>query len=645
MKRTAFLSLVLTIVFAVVGLSAEEERKSYDLVVIGGTPGGIACAVRAAREGLNVLLVNRHAHLGGILTSGIGVWDTQFEGKRSPLYDEVRAAIIEYYRQTYGADSPQYRDALPGATGYTNGRFEPRVAELILDRLVVRESHLTVLRGFVPASVEREGSMLNAVVLRAMEGTKTMRVAGDAFVDATYEGDLAALAKVPYRVGREARSEYGEPHAGIAFMRPSAEPATPEDAKLGALHDQLKLRKFPGWQSLLPQSTGAADGAVQACNYRTILTTDPANRVPITKPTNYEAYFMKTLEIFSGIDSVPNGKFGWNRPQLLGRQTPYVEADWATRRQIEDEHWDATVGLLYFLQNDLTVPELVRQAWQKYGFAKDEFADNGNRPYELYIREARRIVGRTVFTEHDATLAPGLLRAPIHGDSIAFTDWYMDCHACTVARVPGGFDEGKMMLHHETFPAQIPYHCLLPQGVDNLLVPVCLSASHMGWGTVRLEPTWMQLGESAGLAAALAKQARMSPAALDADRLTRALCERHSMVSFFNDIDVSSTDAYVPAVEYFGTKGFFHDYNARMDDPLKAATGKAWVNGLAQLPAGKLEAMALARQVAEAERSEATMTPAEFAALLPASAKIQVPATQGAITRKEAMLLLFSLLP
>jgi hypothetical protein len=440
-------------------------------------------------------------------------------------------------------------------------------------------------------------------------------------------------------VGREARAEFDEPHAGIIFMQPVSEPPSPEAARMAALHDQLKLRKFANWQVLLPQSTGAADGAVQACNYRTMLTTNPDNRVPITKPAHYDAYFLKTLEVYSGIE-IPNAKYGWNRPQLIGLQTAYVEGDWATRQRIEDEHWETMMGLLYFLQNDLTVPQVVRQAWQQFGLAKDEFADNGYRPYDFYVREARRITGRAVMTEHDANLAPGLLRAPVHPDSIAFTEWYLDSHPCTAARVPGGLDEGKAMLHQETFPAQISYASLLPQGVDNLLVPVCLSATHVAWGTVRLEPVWMQTGESAGLAAALAMKNKTTPAQLEPDQLVRALCERHSMVSFFNDVDVSAHESWSAAVEYFGTKGFFHDYNARMSEPLKQATAHVWADGLRKLREGRLNPMAQAAAVTEAEMGDSrAITGGEFAALL--SAPSAGTKAEAVLTRGEAMTGLF----
>ncbi|MFM7291601.1 MAG: FAD-dependent oxidoreductase, partial [Planctomycetia bacterium] len=588
--------------------AARERPREADLVVIGGTPGGIACAVRAAREGLSVILVNWHDHLGGIMSSGLGVWDTQYEGRRSPIYDEMRQAFFDFYRRTYGEDSPQYRDALPGKTGHTNGRFEPHVAERHFTDLVEREDMITVLRGLVPVGVEREGATLKSVTIRPMQGGGDTVLRGKVFADATYEGDLAALAKVPYRVARESREEFGEPHAGIIFMKPVSEPPDAESARLAKLRAALNLREFPGWQIILPESTGAADPAVQACNYRTPLVTNPANRVPIPKPADYDPYLLKTLEVYSGVMSIPNGKYGWNRPQLLGLQTPYVEADWTERQRIMDAHWDATLALLHFLQHDPTVPEKVREAWLEYGLAKDEFVDHGPRPYEMYVREARRITARAMFTQHDAMLAPGLGRAPVHADSIAVTEWYMDAHGCTTARVLGSMDEGKAMLHQETFPGQLPWRCLLPQGVDNLFVPVCLGATHVAWGTVRLEPVFMQTGEVAGLAAALAVKAGSPPAGLDADRLVRELCRRKCMVSFFNDLDVGGDDPRVAAAQYFGTQGFFADYDARLDKPLATATQAVWERGLAALRSGTLDPADLVKQVHEAEAKDSPPT-------------------------------------
>ena len=251
---------------------------------------------------------------------------------------------------------------------------------------------------------------------------------------------------------------------------------------------------------------------------------------------------------------------------------------------------------MWFLQNDESVPPSQRTAFREWGLPQDEFADNNHVPYEMYVREARRIVGRHVYTEHDNSLAPGLGRTPVHPDSIAVTDWYMDSHACTTDSRPGFHYDGKLILTEESRPGQIPYRALLPQGVDNLLVPVCLSATHVAWGAVRLEPVWMETGEAAGFAAALSKQRGIAPAALDPDLLVRTLCRAGFSVSFFND-----ENPMVPALQYFGTKGFFPDYDARLAEPLKPATAKLWADGLTQVRAGKLDPHALARAVAQAE--------------------------------------------
>ena len=621
--------------------AAGTEAKStrvYDLVVVGGTPAGIACAVRAAREGATVLLVNRHEHLGGILASGLAVWDTLWEGNRSPIYDEVRAAILQHYRTTYGENSPQYRDALPAKTGHLIGRFESAVAEKILDELVAREKAITVWKSFVPVAVARESRRIVAVTLRPTRGGDDLAVPAKAFADCTYEGDVAALAQVPCRVGREAREEFHEPHAGILFMRPMAEPPSPEAAQLAAQQKTLKLRRFSGWQVIMPESTGAADGAVQACNYRTTLTTNPANRVPIPKPANYDPYYLRSLETFAGIECVPNDKYGWNRPQLVGQQTAYVEADWPTRQRILDEHWETTMGLLYFLQHDATVPGVVRRAWLEFGLPRDEYADNGHRPHEFYVRETRRIRGRAVLTEHDSVLAPGRRRAPTHRDSIAMTEWYLDSHSCTRARVPGGLEEGKMMLHQESFPGQVPFRCLLPQDVDNLIVPVCLSATHVGWNAVRLEPVFMQLGEAAGLAVALAQADHVALADLAPDRLVRALCARRSMVTFFNDIDVAATEPWVAAVQYFGTKGFFHDYDARAGEEVRRGTALLWVEAAAKCGRPDYEPDAVSAAVLRAAAGEdAPITAAEFAALLSGEGPNIELAAEAKLTRGQAL--------
>jgi hypothetical protein len=275
------------------------------------------------------------------------------------------------------------------------------------------------------------------------------------------------------------------------------------------------------------------------------------------------------------VPNLPNGKIAWNAQVLIGPQDRYPEGDWMAREAVCREYREAVLSSLWHVQHDADSPSEDRAFWKDYGLAKDEFPDNGHFPYEIYVREARRIVGRHIFTEYDATVAPGLERAPVHLDSVAMTDWPLDSLPCT-ARIVRGVPEGKFLIADTWRPAQVPYRSLLPVGLDNLLVPVCLSSTHVGWGTLRLEPVWVQTGEAAGLAAALAHHRGVAPAMLDPDTLLRTLVERRALVSFFNDVDVAATDRWVPAVQYFGTKGFFGSYYARPSDPLTPALAAHW---------------------------------------------------------------------
>jgi hypothetical protein len=575
---------------------AGVDGKAFDLVVIDGTPAGCACAVRAARSGCTVLLVNHTAHLGGMMANGLFQWDALYGGPRAPLFSELLGNIETHYRATYGEKSREFQSVRFTQSHYPIGMVEPQIAEREFSRLIAGEKNITVLLRHYPVAVERAGARLRSVTLREFDGTKEIRVRAAQFADAGYEGDLAALAKVPCRVGREARAEYGEPHAGVVFAN-IAGGAAPRDAVEG----KLNIHPYSSHQGTMdPTSPFTADGAVQAYNLRPMVTRDPTNRVLLAKPPpNYRReeflhYNRKGIAAHEG----PNRKAMMNTPILPGENHAYPEADWAIREKITQRHTDFCLGLMWFLQHDESVSAGQRAKFREWGLPKDEFPDNGHLPYEMYVRETRRIVGRHVYTEHDNSLAPGLGRTPIQPDSIAITDWYMDSHACTTNSRPGFRYDGKLILTEESRPGQIPYRSLLPQGVDNLLIPVCLSATHTAWGAVRLEPVWMEVGDAAGFAAGLAKQQHVPPATLDSDLLIRTLCKAGFLVSFFNDLD-----ALRPSLQYFGTKGFFHDYNARLNEPLRTATAKAWAEGFAKLRAGTLDPNALARAVAAAEQT------------------------------------------
>jgi len=621
--------------------AADVDGKSYDLVVVGGTAGGIACAVRGAREGLAVLLVNHTQHLGGFMTSGAGGWEAPYDGLRSPLYAEIRTAATEYYKTNYGEGSQQHLASIPSATSNAHidrAKLEPRIAELLFNQMVEREPKLTVLLGYYPVDAERDGSLIKSVTLQKMHGNQRCMVNGRIFVDGMYEGDLAAVARTPCQIGRESRSEYDEPHAGVVYCaerhKEKGQKGFPMDASSGKLNIRYNSHATA---ERLPQSTGEADGSVMAYNYRLILTKDPTNRALVEKPANYDVKIARNMKAGGWVPNLPNGKIAWNGGRLIGPQNEYSAGDWVTRERISQQYLDAMLMLLWYLQNDPSAPDADRKKFAGYGLAKDEFPDSHHVPYEIYVREARRLRGRYVFIEQDNVVPDGLGRTPIHVDSVAITDWPVDSVACLNRTVKGGRVDGVIFLGEESRPAQVPYRSLLPQGVDNLLVPVALSASHVGWGSIRLEPVWMQTGEAAGYAAALALEHQTTPGKLGGDLLVKKLVANRTMVSFFNDEDVTSSDPWGPAAQYFGSHGFFHDYDARAKEPLKAATAKLWAAALVKLPTNDADANALARKIARAEQSEGSITEREFSAILPKTNAIPTSTTEQPITRGTAL--------
>ena len=567
-------------------LSAVEPQHS-DLVVYGATPGGVACAVRAAREGLSVKLVSPYEHIGGMLSNGLSTMDTLYNGRRAPLYDELRESIYAYYRNKYGADSPHFKATQPG---HPKTRFEAHVVEGLINEMVSRESGISLTTGYYPVAITKEASFLRSVTFHEIGSNKTLMLSGEAFADCSYEADLAAVAGVPYRVGREARDEFNEKHAGEIYLRRADWPPTIVATKDWAIARTLNLFRYSEWFEVISESsTGNAHPSVQGYNMRTIITRDPKNRIQIKRPLDYNPEPWRKYGFgrpeHPGL-SMPNQKFGMNEPKLVGRQDPFVEGDWEVREAVAEEHRQATLSLLYFRQHDPSVPEPIRKKWLEFGLPKDEFADNGHMPKEIYARETRRIQGRKVFTQNDAQLAPGLDRAPVHRDSISITEWFLDSHACTPREVAGSEMEGKVMLKNQTFPGHVSYRTLLPEGFDNFMVPVCLSSTHVGWGTIRLEPTWMSIGEAAAYAVAQSKQENIALPDIDIDKLLRSLAEHRFLLSFFNDIEGHEDAKWFPAIQYLATQGFFATYDAKPFDALKEPLASTWIEQTEELLRG-----------------------------------------------------------
>ena len=648
-----------------------KNFSEVDLAVFGGTPAGIAAAVRGARQGLDVVLISPYEHIGGMLTNGLGVMDRLYTGRRAPIFDEIVEGIIDYYRQTYGANSQQLKDCVDIRLTY-----EPHVAELVLNKLVDNTQNLAVLKPYFPTALKRAGNRISEVQIQSRTGTVTRHdIKAESFIDATYEGDLAALADVPYRVGRESRSEFNEPHAGRIFTTHGFG-AYPLEAAEGT----LKLDTFSVTSQLIfSGSTGDGDEAIQAYTYRVCLTSNPEERIPIECPPDYDRnkyvgvleseresrgkrHYLKSQLVVEDVKNhrirgprIPNNKISWNDPNLPEINHAYPEANWDQRLDIAQQHKEHALGLLYFLQNDDAVPENVRDDMKKWGLPQDEFADTSNFPREMYVREARRIVGRYVFTEQDASLASSFGRTPIHADSIAVADWPMDSHECRLERQPGSLYDGKILLSEKTRPSQIPYRTLLPKEVENLIVPVCISATHVAYGTIRVEPVCMQLGEVAGFAAAIAKEQNVSPGQITADSLQHRLAEHGFALTFFNDVEVGDGSRRSIAMQYLGTKGFFPNYDARPDDQLTNGTAELWASGYFSLLREDHDSDSLARRIYDSRTEKDVQTKrSKFIEMLEVEADSDginldsrrvsvVPESDRVISRGEAIELIYAL--
>ena len=462
-----------------------------DVVVYGGTPAGVMAAVAAARQGRTVTLVEPSGHVGGVVSGGLVATDI---GKRETvggLADEFLKRVVKHYLQTYGPDSRSFAQCKQGV------KFEPHVAEAIFEQMLAEAKTVVVVKRQRLKAITAEAARITSITTEDPAGQERRVFAGRVFVDATYEGDLMAAARVPYRVGREGRQEYGETLAGI--------------------------NKGPA------EVIGAGDHRTQAYNYRVSLTFRPENRVKFPRPDRYDPEPWRATygariqrqgitsfgQLFTSFDidkQQPNDKLDMNWCDLTGGSEGYAEGDWATRARIEARQRDYSLSLLYYLQNDPDLPAAFHAEVQDWGLPRDEFADNGHFPHQIYVREARRMLGRYVLTERDLT------RDRFKPDGICAGSYGIDCHV--VQEIDhDGKREREGNLGGAVKPYDIPYACLTPHGVENLLVPVCLSASHVAYSSVRMEPVYMMLGHAAGAAAHLAATLDRSVQPVDVARL------------------------------------------------------------------------------------------------------------------------------
>ncbi len=492
-----------------------------DIVVYSGVPCGIAASITAAREGTKVVLIEPTKHVGGLSTSGINTAESEHMLKWT-----IGGFADEFYRRL----GKQY------GTGQAEYFFESSIAEKVYLAMLT-EAGVEVRYGASVDAVTKDGAKITGITLT--DGTT---LSAKVFVDASYEGDLMARAGVKYAVGRESKSEFGEDAAGIRFDK------TPRKARTVDAQGKL-LPGISAWAKDLKE--GDAHRAPMNYNFRLTVAKDPKLQVPIPMPKHYDATRYSLLGDWfrdqaakntpTKLDDVldlyarRNGKHELNNKQSaiyslghFGGQFDWPDAGYQQRARIYEDHLDYTLGLLRFLANDDSVPANVRAEMGRIGLHKDEFTDNGHLPYQLYVREARRMRGEYVMTQKDVQEER---RKP---DSIGMSSHFIDCHHVQrVALNENEFvNEGRIW--RMGYANQIPYRALTPKPSEcsNLLVPGAASYTHVAFCTLRLESVWMITGHAAGIAAVMAAKGGGEVQKVDVPALQEKLRAQNQVVNF-----------------------------------------------------------------------------------------------------------------
>lgn len=535
----------------------QRYTTDRDIVVLGATPGGIMTAIEAARMGKRVTLLERSAHIGGLPANGLGATDIATRGATTGLFSEFTRNIKNYYINKYGADSQQAKDCSDGF------HFEPHVAAAVFSEMLAAEGdRITVLTqrqfNFQRDDIRMDGDCIKAI--RVVNRTTCEEEWYDAriFVDATYEGDLGAAAGVPFRIGREAAKEFGEPGAGKCYEYWKSDPAD--------------------------GTTGEGDDAIQAYNYRLCLTSDKVIRIPFGKPRNYnrEEYVSLVDDVYSGrntwsamrhvteadleanrqrvrrgeksttpydswgitklvtVNVLPNGKHDGNNQHgafistdLPEENWPWPTSSWEWRDRFAQRLREYTEGLFYFASHDKALPKHFRKEIRQWGMARDEYEDNAGFPRQVYVREGRRFEGMYFFTANDALPVAEGQRPPMHATSITASHYALDSHAARKREAGRAHLDG--FISYKTAVYNVPYGVIVPKTVSNLLLPVPVSGSHIGFSTLRMEPCWMALGQAAGAAAAIAINSSATVQRVSIEKLQDRLLNEGATLVYFED--------------------------------------------------------------------------------------------------------------
>lgn len=598
-----------------------QSDESYDVVIYGGTSAGVIAAVQAKKMGKTAVIVGPDVHLGGLSSGGLGWTDTGNKSVIGGLSRDFYHRIWKEYQkpETWKWQKPEEYGNKGQGTKAMDGEnrtmwiFEPSVAERVFESYI-EEFDIPVHRD---EWLDRENGVElkdgRIVSITMLSGKK---FSGKMFMDATYEGDLIATAGVDYHVGREGKDVYGEEWNGVQTG------VLHHRHHFGAVDEPISPYKVPGDPSsgVLPRISTehpgekhASDKKVQAYCFRMCLTDDPENRIPFPKPEGYDPNQYELLlriydagwrDTFGKFDPIPNHKTDTNNhgpfsTDNIGYNYDYPEASYERRKEIIKEHETYQKGWLYFIANDPRVPEETQKEMQRWGLPKDEFTDNGNWSHQLYIREARRMVGKFVMTEHE------LQKKRPTPESVGMGSYTIDSHNVQRYITPEGYVQNEGDIGVSTYgPYEIAYGSLVPkkEQCTNLFAPVCVSSSHIAFGSIRMEPVFMILGQSAATAAAMAIDSGIAVQDVPYEELREKLLEDGQILEYEGPIHragvmIKDLEGIVVDDLQAEKKGSWHSSGAAKkyvghgyhhED--KAADGNSTVTFEATLPeAGKYE--------------------------------------------------------
>ena len=493
---------------------AQEKFRSVDVCIYGGTSAGVIAAFTARKMGKSVLLIEPGKHLGGLSSGGLGQTDIG-----------NKIAITGWSRDFYKRIGKHYGKS-------EQWIFEPHVAESVF-REYLKEGDVEVLYEHQISRLKKEGALIKAIEVENSKEPDTSPhkiIRASMFIDCSYEGDLMARAGVSFTIGRESNSEYKETFNGVQLLDKHQFPDGVDPYKIPA-HPESGLLWGISSDALL--ASGSADKKIQAYNFRICLTNNPEKRIPIARPAGYDStkYELLLRQIARSqpdslnwqllhIAPMPNQKTDINNcggfsSDMIGTNYKYAEADYKKRREILNDHATYTKGWLYFLGHDARMPAHLRQEMLRWGYPSDEYQDNDHFTHQLYIREARRMIGSYVMTQHNCE------GREVVNDGIGLAAYTMDSHNCQRIVVNGMVkNEGDVQVGGFG-PYPVSYRAIVPQQKEcaNLLVPVCLSATHIAYGSIRMEPVFMVLAQSAAVAASMAIDKKSAIQDIDVKKL------------------------------------------------------------------------------------------------------------------------------